>query len=133
MIYRGTTPLHTFGLPFDLENIANVIVTYQQNGCTVLQKDMTDNFSDISVDTTTHEISVRLNQNDTMVFTCGPQYRNNIVQIQLQVLFENGSCAVSDIIHERVIPSLSNAKIYSSNNKLTESSTTEDDGEDATS
>lgn len=120
MIYRGSTPTHTFVLPFDLDAIANIIVTYRQNGCNVLQKTMEDNFADITVDMDTREVSIQLTQSDTRVFTCGPKYKNNIVQIQLKVLFENGSVMLSDVISDRVVNTFSDGSISDSNNRFSD-------------
>lgn len=128
MIYRGSTPIHTFVLPFDLDQIANIMVTYRQNNCNVLQKNMDDNMADISVDMEAREISVQLSQTDTLVFTCGPKYKNNLVEIQLRVLFDNGTVLSSDIIRDRVENSLSDALIRDSNNRLTDTYVVYDGG-----
>jgi len=120
MIYRGSTPIHTFVLPFDLENITNIYITYQQNGCNVLHKTMADNFEDFSVDMDAREISVRLSQSDTLVFTCGRQYKNNLVQIQVRVLFESGTVMTSDVINDRVVNTLSDVTMHDSNNRFTD-------------
>lgn len=121
MIYRGSTPIHTFVLPFDLENITNIHITYRQNGCNVLSKTMMDNFADFSVDIDAREVSVRLSQSDTLVFTCGKQYKNNLVQIQVRVLFESGTVMTSDIINDRVVDTFSDGTMHDSNNRLTDS------------
>lgn len=120
MIYRGSTPTHSFVLPFDLENIANIVITYRQNGCNVLSKTMEDNFDDFTVDMEARQISVQLTQNETQIFTCGPKYKNNIVQIQVKVLFESGSVLMSDVITDKIINGLADGSIRDSGNRLTE-------------
>lgn len=62
LIHRGTTPTHIFVLPFDLDTIANIIVTYRQNGCNVLQKTMENNFDDIIVDMDARKIGYGLHK-----------------------------------------------------------------------
>lgn len=120
LIHRGTTPTHIFVLPFDLDTIANIIVTYRQNGCNVLQKTMENNFDDIIVDMDARKFGVRLTQSDTRVFTCGPKYKNNIIQIQLKILFENDSVMLSDVISDRVVNTSSDDSISDSNNKFSD-------------
>ena len=41
MLYRGTTPYHSFTLPSSIDEIVELYVTYWQNGEVVLEKDLT--------------------------------------------------------------------------------------------
>ena len=41
-MYRGTTPTHIFTLPFNVEQLQKVEVTYEQLGRVILQKTKTD-------------------------------------------------------------------------------------------
>lgn len=60
---RGTNPLLTFELPEPI-TISALFITFQQNGCTVLEKGLTD----ISYDKETGVISLPLTQADTLLF-----------------------------------------------------------------
>lgn len=128
MIYRGSTPTHTFVLPFDLESIANIAITYKQNSCNILRKTMLDDFDSFTVDMDAREISVGLSQRETMAFTCGPRYKNNLVQIQVQVLFESGTVMTSDVINDRVVDTLSDSIMHDSNHRFTDTIVVYDGG-----
>lgn len=41
-MYRGTTPTHIFTLPFNVEQLKKVEITYEQLGQIILQKTETD-------------------------------------------------------------------------------------------
>ena len=43
-MWRGTTPTHTFTLPdgMSAEDFSTAYITYSQNGCTVLEKTVSD-------------------------------------------------------------------------------------------
>lgn len=83
---RGTTPTHTFKLPFDTEMVRNAMVIYAQNDVVVLEKEAQD--CAMQGD----EISVTLSQNDTLKFDC-----HSKVQIQLRVLTMGGDALASDV------------------------------------
>ena len=86
---RGTTPTHTFTLPFDATMIAKARVLYSQNDAVILRKEG----SDITIDGNT--LVVRLSQEDTFKFTLGFQ---KYVEIQVRVLTPANESIVSDII-----------------------------------
>lgn len=82
----GTTPTHTFTLPFDTEIIQAVEITYSQNGNVVLQKNERD--CTMIGDT----ISIKLSQLDTFEFDEGIN-----VEIQIRVLTTDECVFASDI------------------------------------
>ena len=76
---RGTTPTHTFKLPFDTAICNKVKVVYAQDDKVLFKKSATD--CDISGDT----ISLGLTQEETLMFDC-----TKPVQIQLEILTGGG-------------------------------------------
>lgn len=76
----GTTPTHTFNIPFDVSNIAMVRVIYAQNNNVVLTK---TNEDCVLEDNT---VSVTLTQEDTFLFD-----HTLPVEIQLRILTVNGT------------------------------------------
>lgn len=83
---RGTTPTHTFKLPFDASIVQKAMVIYAQNDAVVLEKQAQDcTMQD-------NEISVTLTQEDTLKFDCHFK-----VQIQLRILTNQGQALASDI------------------------------------
>ena len=85
---KGTTPTHTFNIPFDTSLIDEVRVVYSQNDTPLLTKTTEDC---IMVEQT---ISVTLTQEDTFLFD------NKPVDIQLRVLTKAGEALAS--VPERV-------------------------------
>ena len=83
----GTTPTHTFTLPFDTEIIRAVEITYSQNGKVVLKKDQRD--CTLSGNT----ISTKLSQLDTFEFD-----ECSHVEIQIRIMDHEESVFASDII-----------------------------------
>lgn len=83
---RGTTPTHTYTLPFDTSIIKVVEITYAQLDAVIVKK-TTD---DCTLDGNT--VTVRLTQEDTLQF----DHRQN-VQIQLRVLTKAGDALASEI------------------------------------
>lgn len=77
---RGTTPTHTFTLPFAASLVRSCRITYAQDGQVVLRKETGDCV--IAGDA----ISVKLTQEDTFKFT-----DNSRIQIQLRVLTTDGT------------------------------------------
>ena len=72
---QGTTPIHTFNIPFSTDIVKNVRITYAQNGNVLLTKELVD------CDVEGRSISCRLTQNDTFAFDHAFP-----VDIQLRVL-----------------------------------------------
>lgn len=83
---RGTTPTHTFTLPFDVSTIKSLVIVYAQNGTEVLKKEM----DDCQMNGT--DITVRLTQEDSLKFNA-----NGSVQIQIKVLTTAGEALASYI------------------------------------
>ena len=75
----GTTPTHTFDIPFDTSEVKEVKITYAQNNVSILEKK--------TVDCTQagKTISVTLTQEDTFKFDC-----KKPIEIQVRILTLNG-------------------------------------------
>lgn len=128
MIYRGSTPTHTFVLPFDVENITNIYITYRQRGCNILHKNFEDNFEDFTADVENREVSVKLSQRDTLAFSCGKKYADNLVEIQIRVLFESGGVVISDPIRDKIVDTASDFVMHDTQNRLSDTTIIYDGG-----
>ena len=84
---RGTTPTHTFTVPFGIENVADALVVYAQSDKEILRKTV----SHCHMEGNT--LSVDLTQEETFLFNCQKK-----VQIQVRVLTTEGKALASDII-----------------------------------
>ena len=84
---RGTTPTHSFVLPFNAESVQAVQIIYRQNGENVLILDKDD--CTLSENT----VSVQLSQEDTFAFD-----ESANVEIQIRVLTVEGEALASDIM-----------------------------------
>ena len=96
----GTTPTHTFTLPFEKEMLADLRITYLQNKKKIFTKGMED------VEISGNDISLILTQEDTFLFEAGKN-----VSIQLKIKTTEGLVFNSDIIEMRVDCSLDNEVI----------------------
>lgn len=94
---KGTTPTHTFILPFDVSNIKESKVTYAQNDSEVLSKTAVD------CTLTENKIIVELTQADTLKFDASQN-----VQIQLRVLTQEDKALASKIAVRPVYKVLNN-------------------------
>lgn len=83
---RGTTPTHTFTLPFDASFIKCVKVIYAQNDKVIFSKETTD--CTLSGNT----VTTKLTQADTLAFDC-----HYAVQIQVRALTLGDDALASDI------------------------------------
>lgn len=83
---RGTTPIHQFVLPFSVDMIDEVEITYCQNGQEVLKKYLNHCTADGKT------LSVMLSQDETFSFDEGTN-----VEIQLRVLTKGGEVHASDV------------------------------------
>jgi hypothetical protein len=94
---QGTTPTHTFTLPFSVDNVSEVLIVYAQHDKEILRK------------TTAHcrmegnALSFDLTQKETLAFDCSKK-----VQIQVRVLTTDSKALASDIITVDVAKCLSN-------------------------
>lgn len=81
---QGTTPTHTFNLPFTTDTISALRIAYEQSGKVVLTKETND------VETTSKTITVKLTQEETLKFDA-----NVPVRIQLHVRMEDDTTMAS--------------------------------------
>ncbi len=81
---QGTTPLHTFVLPFNTDIIQAVRVSYEQKGKIVLEKSTAD------IVRSENNLALTLTQEETLLFDA-----NVLVRIQLHILTTAGSALVS--------------------------------------
>lgn len=81
---RGTTPKHTFILPFSSDAVKKCEIIYQQHGETVLTKTESD------CDMAENEIAVKLTQAETFAFGA-----DEWVDIQLRILTFDGEVLAS--------------------------------------
>ena len=81
---RGTTPTHTFNIPFDVSGIDKVKIIYAQDDEIVLEK--------LNVDCTLEGTTIKttLTQDDTFLFD-----RKKPVEIQIRVLTLGGNALAS--------------------------------------
>ena len=92
---QGTTPTHTFTIPFDASAAAEVRVTYSVGGRVILRKET----EDCQMDGTT--VRVKLTQEETLRFPAGHWF-----SAQLRALTTDGESMVSKIMREPVDPCL---------------------------
>lgn len=129
MLYRGTTPYHSFTLPLPMEDIVEVYITYWQNGEVVLEKDINDveltpieqdnnsfitdtnigddiagnnQFYEEEEEIKACQATVHLTQEDTLKFKFYPAAEKNIAAIQIRVLDSEDEAYDSEVIHERI-------------------------------
>lgn len=89
-IGRGTTPTNKFNVSMDLTEATVLYITYSQLGKTVIEKTLED-----VTDITAESVSVKLTQEDTLLFKASAQ-----VEIQIRAGFggENGDRVRSNIM-----------------------------------
>lgn len=97
---RGTTPTHTFTLPFDASILSQVRIIYAQMGRVVLVKTGED------VILSGNTVKTKLTQEETLSFNCA-----HPVEIQVRVLTLAGDAQNSDIIKVPVSRCLDNEVI----------------------
>ena len=93
--FRGTTPTHTFTLPFEVDLISDLRITYSQNKNEILTKSRDE------VKFYENDILVTLTQQETLLFT-----DKTPVFIQIKIKLKSGQVVSSEIITMRVDPSL---------------------------
>lgn len=82
---RGTTPTHTFTLPFDTGTLSKVRIIYSQGGFPVVTRD------DADLDGNT--ATLKLTQEETLKFDS-----SQTVSVQVRVLTVGGDALASDIM-----------------------------------
>lgn len=95
---RGTTQLHTFFMPFDISNIQDLYITYEQNKQEVIEKQI----NDVRFDYQKKAISVELSQYDTLLFHPYTVPGSDIVNIQIRLSTINGQVMASHVMRTRV-------------------------------
>ena len=97
---RGTTPTHTFVLPFHVSLLDNLSVSYRQVGHTIPR--VVKNVEECDVEE--NVVAVTLTQEESLSFTPG-----KIIEVQLKVITDGGTVLASpmyrllveDILDER--------------------------------
>ena len=86
-MFKGTTPTHTFEVPFDTSLIKEVKITYSQRDEEILVKRTKD------CKLSGRSISTRLSQEDTFLFA-----DNTMVTIQMRILTNSGDALIAEPI-----------------------------------
>lgn len=84
---RGTTPKHTFTIPFDTSELDDVRVIYGQDDVVLFKKETAD------CSLAGNTISVTLTQEETLKFDA-----SKLAQIQLRVQKKNGEVLSTDVM-----------------------------------
>lgn len=84
---RGTTPTHTFELPFDVDQIKDIRITYAQQDKIALEKNKADCIMNGKT------VSVTLSQEDTYSFVAVGQ-----VEVQVKILTVDGKVLANPIM-----------------------------------
>ena len=95
MLYKGTTPIHIFVLPFDTNTIENAVVTYSQKGRIIFEKRKDDCIFE------NNTITVTLSQEETLKFE-----HSYLAKIQLRVRTYDDAVYASQIYGEPIMPCL---------------------------
>ena len=90
-MFRATTPTHTFDLGTDCSALEKIVVTYQQNGETVLEKEKDDLTLNGNI------ASVTLTQEEANKFLAYSK-----VFIQVRIKTTDGSVIASEIMEMKV-------------------------------
>lgn len=98
--FRGTTPTHTFTLPFEMDMISDIRITYLQNQKEVFVKGMED------IEISDNEVSLTFTQEETYQFQASEE-----VLVQIKIKTTEGIVLNSDIMRMRVDASLNNEVI----------------------
>lgn len=94
---KGTTPVHTFTLPFDTAEIKCVRIVYEQSDIIRLVKETED------VEMQGNVITVRLSQEDTFKFDC-----NTGAKVQVRTVGKGGTANASEPLNFFVYECLDN-------------------------
>lgn len=93
---QGTTPTHTFLLPFDSSNIKALEITYAQHDVVIITKRLDDCVLDGKV------VAVELSQEETFEFDI-----TTPIQLQLRVLTDTDQAYATKIYFTSISKSLS--------------------------
>ena len=83
---RGTTPIHTFQLPFSAENVAKAKVAYKEGNNLLFKKNTTDCKMEAN------SIIVALTREETIKFP-----DNTIIKVQLEIETKAGESLKTDV------------------------------------
>ena len=123
MIIRGTTPYHSFILPYKVDEIKELYITYLQNEEIILEKsldtegielidllELYDNahMEDYSAEEieeieSSSQLTIHLSQEDTLAFHFYPAAKKNITVIQVRLLTTDNEAYASNPIRERIM------------------------------
>ena len=120
MIIRGTTPYHSFVLPYRVDEIKELYVTYLQNEEVILDKslesegveinnllDLYENAHmedyDMEEIESSSQLTIHLSQKDTLAFHFYPAAKKNIAIIQVRILTTDDEAYASNPIRERIM------------------------------
>lgn len=95
-MYRLTTPTHTFTLPEDTGDYAEILVTYKQKK-TVLNKHYQNGTLPSGMSLDGNNVIIKLTQRETKAFSAGDQ-----VSVQIRVLTPSGDAYASQSFKVRV-------------------------------
>ena len=100
---RATTPIHTFTFPEDVlvDSLSEVVITYSQDGKTILEK----NLSDLTVSTENNTLSCELSQEETTKFAPGKAL------VQVRAKNESGSALASQMVWLTIKPVLNSEEM----------------------
>ena len=95
---QGTTPTHTFNLPFDSSNIECLRIVYEQNKKVILSKE--------ECTMSGSKLELKLTQEETLMFD-----ENIPVRIQLHIKMTNGEVCASKPVSVQVYELLDRREI----------------------
>lgn len=110
MITRGSTLIQQFALPFEVDQISEIFVTYVQQGEKILEKDK----NQIFVNKKANIMKVPLSQKDTLSFHPCDGSRDpdaTLVLIQIKILLSDGNVIISNVMRERLYDVLNGDEI----------------------
>ncbi len=84
---RGTTPTHTFQIPFSTNLLNEIRITYAQGNSVIVEKKTEDCILDDM------NITVRLTQEETMSFS-----ERKTAEVQLRVLLNDGNVLATPVL-----------------------------------
>ena len=84
---RATTPTHSFTLPDEVsvDSLSKVMLTYSQDGNTILEKYL----ADLTVDSDNNKLSYKLTQDETNLFAPGKALIQLRAKNNKQAVFES--------------------------------------------
>ena len=97
-MYRVTTPTHTFHIPFDTELIDKLILTYSQNGKTILEK------TEVDVILDDRTVSYTFTQQETKLFKADRAKVQMRVKIGDRVMASNIlTINISEVLNKEIL------------------------------